>query len=957
MTDLVLLEKWIQTRDAEAFRALALHHAGMIYSTCKRILHNADDAEDVAQECFELLARTPSRPTAHLGGWLHRVATNLALNRLKADKRRAARERRYTENRAGGEQVAWDDVYRYVDEAIAALPDDLRAVVVGHFLQGLSYTALGAQHGITRQTMADRVQRGIEALRASLRRRGVTVGASALAALLATHTAEAAPATLVANLGRLALTGIGSSCMSGATAAALTGGILMAKKLLVGVVVLVVAILALYWSRMEDVTPALQSATKAPAPGGAPKEPFGQGVATAPVPAAGPGLTVATNDAPLEDAGKAAEAPEIEPASVEGFVTDKAGLPVAGAWIRIVLKKQAETGDVSQVFESMTDVEGRYGVIDIPAPGSLTVHAGAEGYISAREILKKIEPGSREEIDLALAPARFYVAGVVIDELSHPVEGACVGTPFYGYTEEEVTRSRETRRRPQGAMISSLNIVEGLTDGNGRFRVAIPAQGLCDMVVTKDEARGFHPRVATGTEDNVFVLRRGGAIEGRVTRGGRPVQDVQVHVEGSAMPAGFTPAEIEGQSFPAPKVIARTDDSGRYRVEGLSPDFLYTLGVQAVAPVREANKSDDMGIPRISEMLRTLRELDETPWLARKERIAVRSGQKTPGVDLVLGEDVEPAVIRGVVTDRGSGKPVCPVAVAAVKTDASGRRVRGSPVETAVTEPDGSYIIDLPFVEKGSRFALICKFYTEGGSNWGNTDRNQVNLDVNPGEEKVFDFSVDAPLTVPIRFVDEDGEPVQGVMSAIRQADQSGGCGGLTSDAEGRVVHHGLPAGLSYRAVAWASGQGVFFRVLGVSAPFTGRPGETVSEVEVKCRTIWGGIQATFVDDSGNPVAGGEIACKPIPAPGNDLPDPAKAVMDTGASTGPDGSLAVTDMLPEGRYTALHFFLDASGRDATEILVATVRDVEIRAGAPTALGTVSLERMPKEKAQRLLRGE
>jgi DNA-directed RNA polymerase specialized sigma24 family protein len=42
---------------AEAFQTIVSRHAGMVYATCRRILRNATDAEDMAQECFETLAQ------------------------------------------------------------------------------------------------------------------------------------------------------------------------------------------------------------------------------------------------------------------------------------------------------------------------------------------------------------------------------------------------------------------------------------------------------------------------------------------------------------------------------------------------------------------------------------------------------------------------------------------------------------------------------------------------------------------------------------------------------------------------------------------------------------------------------------------------------------------------------------------------------------------------------------
>jgi len=85
LTDERLLERWSDRRDAGAFREIAARYAAMVYATCRRILGNATEAEDVTQECFETLAQVDKGPKKHLGAWLHAVATNRSLNRLRAE--------------------------------------------------------------------------------------------------------------------------------------------------------------------------------------------------------------------------------------------------------------------------------------------------------------------------------------------------------------------------------------------------------------------------------------------------------------------------------------------------------------------------------------------------------------------------------------------------------------------------------------------------------------------------------------------------------------------------------------------------------------------------------------------------------------------------------------------------------------------------------------------------------
>jgi hypothetical protein len=56
--DHTLLDRWNRTRDADAFAELVTRYAGLVYGTCRRVLRDEREAEDVSQECFVKLAQT-----------------------------------------------------------------------------------------------------------------------------------------------------------------------------------------------------------------------------------------------------------------------------------------------------------------------------------------------------------------------------------------------------------------------------------------------------------------------------------------------------------------------------------------------------------------------------------------------------------------------------------------------------------------------------------------------------------------------------------------------------------------------------------------------------------------------------------------------------------------------------------------------------------------------------------
>ena len=84
MTEETLVES-LKQKSSEAFEELVTRYARRLYVVSYRILRNPQDAEDAVQETFLQVFRSihKFREESSLFTWLHRIATNQALDKLR----------------------------------------------------------------------------------------------------------------------------------------------------------------------------------------------------------------------------------------------------------------------------------------------------------------------------------------------------------------------------------------------------------------------------------------------------------------------------------------------------------------------------------------------------------------------------------------------------------------------------------------------------------------------------------------------------------------------------------------------------------------------------------------------------------------------------------------------------------------------------------------------------------
>jgi RNA polymerase sigma factor (sigma-70 family) len=196
LSDAELLARFVAHGEEAAFGVLLRRLGPMVMHVCRRILGQAQDAEDAFQATFLVLARKAGsiRKRASVASWLHGVAQRMALAAKAQAARRHARERRAADMRQNSDLAdrAWQELQATLEHALRQVPEKYRAPLLLCYLEGKTQEEAAKQLGCPLGTVRSRLARGRERLKTVLERLGVKLSAPALAAAVAGGAASAA---------------------------------------------------------------------------------------------------------------------------------------------------------------------------------------------------------------------------------------------------------------------------------------------------------------------------------------------------------------------------------------------------------------------------------------------------------------------------------------------------------------------------------------------------------------------------------------------------------------------------------------------------------------------------------------------------------------------------------------------------------------------------------------------
>jgi RNA polymerase sigma-70 factor (ECF subfamily) len=161
--------------DLTAFEEVVRRHQRRVYGVALRIVRAHDVADDVAQEAFVRAWRSLDRFELGrpFGPWVCRIAANLAVNHVRSPR---AREEGLPEGHAetpsadpGPLGAVLDaEAKRVLDEAVAGLSREQRAVFVLRAVEEMTYEEIAGALGISPGTVMSRLFRARERLAKAL---------------------------------------------------------------------------------------------------------------------------------------------------------------------------------------------------------------------------------------------------------------------------------------------------------------------------------------------------------------------------------------------------------------------------------------------------------------------------------------------------------------------------------------------------------------------------------------------------------------------------------------------------------------------------------------------------------------------------------------------------------------------------------------------------------------------
>lgn len=272
-SDDLLLKRYVEQNDREALGVLFRRHADAVYATAMRLCRNSADAEDVVQTVFIKIMESASQ---YRGGsemavkaWLMKSVVWTSKQKIRGEVRRRNREEianeeqedSYCPDEQAGQEADLKERAAEILEVLDDLPEHYREALWMHYCQGLSVKDAASALEMPEKTFRNTVGYGLRKLKQKLEEKGVSATVASVVAALPCLPSEAAPVSLLNQIGGLIS---GASAGQASSAASVSGAkaIWHLLKLAAGALFVAGACVAVLWPVYKkdfDATPATRA--------------------------------------------------------------------------------------------------------------------------------------------------------------------------------------------------------------------------------------------------------------------------------------------------------------------------------------------------------------------------------------------------------------------------------------------------------------------------------------------------------------------------------------------------------------------------------------------------------------------------------------------------------------------------------------------------------------------------
>lgn len=173
-TDYEIVER-ILKGDSNAFSEIVNRYKKAVFSLCYRMIHNQEEAEDLAQEVFIKAYNYLNKynPEYKFSTWILKIATNTTIDFIRKKKVETLpldEEISTKQEGASAETIFFHHQNKKsIEDAIKALPIEYRALIVLFHQNGLSYNEISDHLNIPLSKVKNRLHRARNILKESLK--------------------------------------------------------------------------------------------------------------------------------------------------------------------------------------------------------------------------------------------------------------------------------------------------------------------------------------------------------------------------------------------------------------------------------------------------------------------------------------------------------------------------------------------------------------------------------------------------------------------------------------------------------------------------------------------------------------------------------------------------------------------------------------------------------------------